>query len=136
MYEIDGLTSRQIAANTGMSFRTVLRRLHASGATLRNAGIPIIHRLADREWLDREYVGKGRVGQDIADEIGCSVRIVFYWLERHGLQPRPAGSEKGHQRNDGPEVREKMSIAKRDKFLGSDNPNWRGGRPFVDPERG
>lgn len=44
--------------------------------------------LADGKWLEREYVQKGRSGQDIATELGCSRPTVLTALRRHGLPVR------------------------------------------------
>jgi hypothetical protein len=134
LYEVDGLTGRQIAALVGIPNKTVLRYLKAAGASLRNPGYPVIELLADRDWLEREY-GAGKSTPAIAAEVGCSVRIVARWLERHGIEARPAGSPRGHKRNGTEECRRKMSAAKRGAFIGSDNPNWRGGIQIKDPDR-
>lgn len=136
MYTEERLTGRQIAARVGMSNRTVLRRLHSAGASLRNPGYEPITQLADREWVRRIYEDEGKSTTEIAQIVGCSVRSVALWLERHGVKARPTGAPKGHKRNDSEVVRDKMRAAKRDRFIGSDNPNWKGGKLWNDPERG
>lgn len=135
LYERDGLTTRQIGAKLDIPSKTIFRYLKAAGAQMRNPGSPIIELLADREWLAREY-GAGKSTPAIAAEVGCGARIVAHWLYRHGIQARPTGSTKGHKRNDSEECREKMRAARRDKFIGPDNPNWKGGIQFRHPERG
>lgn len=44
-----------------------------------------IHQLQDREWL-AEQCAK-RTSADIAAELGCDRRTIFYALDRYGLQP-------------------------------------------------
>jgi ERCC4-type nuclease/endogenous inhibitor of DNA gyrase (YacG/DUF329 family)/coenzyme F420-reducing hydrogenase delta subunit len=43
------------------------------------------------EFLQREYVERGRSGTDIAEEIGCNPTVVYAWLERHGIERRQGG---------------------------------------------
>lgn len=130
----EGLTTRQIGSKVGIPGKTVWRYLKKAGVQFRNTGHPIIGRLTDREWLTKEYVGKRNSSTVIAAEIGCSNRSVILWLKRHGIKARSTGSEKGHTRaNDA--ARQKMSVAKRGQFIGSDNPNWRGGIQLKHPER-
>lgn len=94
-----------------------------------------ISNLKDKDWLYRRYiVGRSSTPQ-IAKELGCSNRTVGQWLARHNIERRSVGSEMGHKRNDPEEVRIKMREAKREKFIGAGNPNWRGGIALKDPER-
>lgn len=127
------MTTRQIGAVVGVPSRTVARYLQKAGVQLRNPGDPAIEQLMNHEWLEREYAGKSTTA--IAAEIGCSARSVALWLERHGIQARNTGSQPGHERNSTDECRQKMSAAKRGQFIGSDNPNWRGGIQLKHPER-
>jgi hypothetical protein len=133
MYAEGGMTTRQIGAVVGVPSRTVARYLQKAGVQLRNPGDPAIEQLMNHEWLEREYAGKSTTA--IAAEIGCSARSVALWLERHGIQARNTGSQPGHERNSTDECRQKMSAAKRGQFIGSDNPNWRGGIQLKHPER-
>lgn len=130
----EGLTTRQIGARVGISSRTITRYLKKAGVQLRNPGYPVIERLADREWLEAEYIGRRKSTPTIAAEVGCSIRSVCLWLERHGIQARSAGSEKGHTRTTD-ESRQKQSAARRGQFIGPNNPNWRGGIQLKHPER-
>lgn len=129
-----GMTARQIGAVVGIPSKTVGRYLKKAGVQLRNPGHPLIEQLANREWLETEYVEKRKSTPTIAAEIGCSNRSVALWLERHGIQARSTGSEKGHKRTSD-EARRKQSAARRGKFIGPDNPNWRGGIQLKHPER-
>jgi hypothetical protein len=45
--------------------------------------------LADRAWLQHEYVLEGRSGPDIAAELGCSRSSLYEALARHGIARRP-----------------------------------------------
>jgi transposase len=135
MYEVERLTTRQIAALTGISSRTVCRYLASAGAHLRNPGSPVNTTLGSKEWLVKRYVEDGKSTPEIAQEIGCSPRTVAHWLHRHSIAARPTGSTQGHKRNDSETTRKKMREAKRDRFIGSDNPNWKGGKLWKDPER-
>ncbi|HEX9595278.1 MAG TPA: HNH endonuclease [Anaerolineales bacterium] len=135
LYLEKGLTCRQISLIVGVPHRSIHRYLKAAGVQLRNPGYPVNTILADRDWLKRQYLGEQKSSTAIATEIGCSHRSVSHWLARHGIEARPTGAEKGHKRNDSDEVRHKMALAKRDRFIGSDNPNWRGGITLKDPER-
>jgi hypothetical protein len=136
LYTDENLTGREIAARLGIPSRTIQRYLKNAGIPLRNPGKPVIHQLEDRDWLERRYVAEQSSTPTIAAELGCSNVSVSLWLERHGIKPRPTGSERGHKRNDSAEVREKMSRAKDGMFLGPGNPNWRGGIQSRDPDRG
>lgn len=133
MYE-GGMTTRQIGEIVSIPHRTVARYLKKAGLDLRNPGNPVIPQLADKDWLKREYVALGRSTTDIGIELGCSASIVSHRLRNHGIKSRPTGSEKGHERAT-PESRKKMSLARRGKFIGSANPNWRGGIQLKDPDR-
>lgn len=130
----EGLTTRQIGAKVGVPARTIARYLKGAGVQLRNPGDPVIEQLVNREWLEREYVGKRRSTTAIAAEVGCSHRSVVTWLGRHGIQARSTGSEKGHKRTTD-EARQKQSAARRGQYIGSKNPNWRGGIQLKHPER-
>jgi HNH endonuclease len=135
MYTEGGMTTRQIGARVGIPSKTINRYLKKAGVQLRNPGYPVIEQLTNREWLKREYIGARKSTTAIAAEIGCSLRSVALWLERHGIQARSTGSEPGHKRNSTDECRQKMSDAKRGQFIGPDNPNWRGGIQLKHPER-
>ncbi len=129
----EGMTSRQIGAQVGIPYKTILRYLKKAGVQLRNPGYPLREQLANRRWLESEYAEKSTTA--IAAEIGCSAGSVALWLERHGIQARSTGSEPGHQRNSTDECRQKMSAARRGLLIGSKNPNWRGGIQLKHPER-
>jgi HNH endonuclease len=131
-----GLTCRKIEEVTGVPHRTVFRYLKSAGRTLRNPGTPVIAILEDREWLVAEYSVKMKSTTQIAEEAGCSSKIVSLWLSRHGIEARGTGSTPGHQRNSSLECRQAVSLKRRGKYVGEDNPNWHGGIQLRDPDRG
>lgn len=132
---MDGMTGRQIGELLGIPHRTIGRYLKASGVTLRNPGDPAIPELADRDWLETEYHRHGKSTTQIAAELNCAACAVANALRRAGIAARSTGSTKGHTRTT-EASRAKQSAARRDKYLGSDNPNWKGGTAFKDPDRG
>jgi transposase len=130
----DGMTSRQIQALTGISARTVVRHLHKAGVVLRNPGTPHNPKLSDAGLLRRLYVDEGKSTTQIGKEIGATPSNVSRWLRLHGIPTRNTGSEKGHNRTT-EETRRKQTEWRRENFIGANNPNWRGGNPYTDPER-
>lgn len=134
MYTVDRLTTRQIAELVGVSASTVKRYLSAAGVVMRNAGSEKNAKFDDIELLRHLYLTERKSTTDIASIIGSSASNVSKWLRRHGIEMRSTGSERGHLRM-GDGARRKLSEAKRDRLTGSDNPNWRGGTLYRDPER-
>jgi hypothetical protein len=91
--------------------------------------------LFDGEWLRHQYVSLRRTTPDIGRELNCAPGTVLRWMIHHGIESRSRGSEKGHTRvNEA--ARKKMSEAKRFAFIGSANPNWKGGITTRDLDRG
>lgn len=45
-----------------------------------------------REWLEEEYINKGRSANDIAREIGRDSKRVWEWIRDYGLPTRPRGN--------------------------------------------
>lgn len=133
MYE-RGMTSRQIGEAVDIPYRTILRYLRKAGAKLRNPGAQHYHQLDDAEWLRKKYLDEKLSSSKIAEIIGCGDKTVHTWIVRHGIPTRDCGAEKGHKRFT-KEARENLSRAKRGKYTGKSNPNWRGGTPSRDPER-
>ena len=119
-----GATAGEIADSLGVSKNTILRDLRKTNMTLRNPGAPAIKELHSKSWLVENYIVLKRSTSDIANELGCGASLVAQWLKRHSIKARPTGSEKG--RTMSAEARRKMSLAKKGKYTGSDNPNWKG----------
>lgn len=125
LYVIERKTSREIAECSGVSFRTVLRKLHENNISVRNRGNEHIQELHDADWLKSEYIGKSRSTIDIATQLNTHPSLVSHWLKRHKLIARPRNQHKGRLWSK--QVRHNMSNAKKGRLLRESNPNWRGG---------
>lgn len=132
LYTEDGLTTRQIAPLVGMSARTVTRRLNEAGVTMRPPGSEPNEGLQDEPILRRLYLSERKTCKQIGEILCCSPSRVSDYLTRYGIPIRPP-SLKGRKMTKA--ACEKMSKAKQGRYIGSDNPNWRGGTLFRDPER-
>jgi transposase len=129
LYEVEKLTTRQIADRMGVGAKTIVRRLHQFGITPRQPGPERHEQLRDKDWLATQYATKSTV--QIAREIGASARVVLSWLEAHGIESKPRNQHTGREWS--AEVRQKLSEAKKGKLLKEANPNWRGG--LVNPNQ-
>jgi len=134
LYVTENLTTRQIEARTGISSSTLARYLHKYNIQPKPQGGKPHMVLRDGDWLRRKYIEEGKSTTQIASEIGASPKVVNDWLSRHDIQTRNAGSTKGHNRNT-PEARAKMSVAKKGRYIGPDNWNWKGGDNKPSAER-
>lgn len=134
LYVGQNLTTRQISAQTGISHRTLARYLHKFGIQPRPQGGKPHMVLRDREWLNYQYVNQIKSTTKIAAEIGASSRVVNSWLTRHGIKTRPVGAPIGHNRNT-ETAKAKMSAAKKSRYIGPDNWNWKGGDNKPSKER-
>ena len=81
----------------------------------------------DREWLEREYVTKGRSAGEIAVDGGVRDTAIHYWLKKHGIPGRTTAESRslkywGASGSDNPMW----------NMRGELNPRWKGG---VTPER-
>jgi len=113
-----------------------------------------------REWLESEYIQKGRSANDIAREIGRDSKRVWEWIKDYGLPTKPRGNFYGQGFVEGgkspflgakhsDKTKEKIRQARiRDgripcikdgvhwmhhpDYNGKDHPNWKGG---LTPER-
>lgn len=128
-----GMTGRQIAASLSIPARTVARYLRQSGVEMRKPGPERHQALFCFDTLNRLYAEQGKSTTQIAKELGASVSAVMQGLKRFGIKRRSSGSQQGHKRLS-LEARAKISQSRIGRFLGEDNPNWKGG--FTpDPER-
>ncbi len=83
LYEA-GLTQGEIAKRFAVSPATVQSRLRELGVRARPSGLRYA-RLADKGWLENQYVERGRSAMAIARRVGCNVLTVHYHLRRHGI---------------------------------------------------
>lgn len=129
----------------------VRRRIDARLATLKVKPKPV-----SKEWLELEYVTKGRDCVQIGAELGRDPKTIWSWLRHYGIPTRPRGAsgggaphafQKGENggwtgRTHSPETRELIRQARiadgtvpylRDGVhwlkgkRGAETPNWKGG---------
>ncbi len=129
LYVEEKQTARQIAEVVGAGYKTVLRRLKAAGIEARPPGPERHECLRDRSWLYDQYVTQHKTLERIASEIGASSQVVRGWMEQHGIDRRIRYQNLGKTWS--ADVRKRMSDAKKGKYTGDSNPNWRGG--LVNP---
>lgn len=123
MYEVDGMTTRQIASKVGIPFRTIIRWLNKAGVMMRKVGQGANHvPLLSADWLRNEYVTLNKSAEKIAKEQKCWPATVIRALRRSGIQVRR--TNKGRRFD--PEVGRRQSEWLKGRFVGSKNPNWRG----------
>lgn len=98
----------------------------------------------DREWLENQYLTRGRSWEDIAQEVGCSVHTIHKWCGIFGLKTEgPVARVTAHNGKHGPfgkgetaktnpalaergrKVREKLKGVPRGP-RGEDHPCWKG----------
>ena len=81
----------------------------------------------EREYLEREYVGKQRSAADIAREFGVGATAVLFWLDKLGI-PRRSIAEARRAKRWAASGSANGMYGRR----GPQTPSWRGG---VTPER-
>lgn len=80
-----------------------------------------------KEWLEEEYITKGKGVQQIANEQGCERNNIFYFLKKHNIKTRSM-KEVRAMKYWGSEGKANPMYGK----TGAENPNWKGG---ISPER-
>lgn len=110
-----------------------------------------------KEWLEAEYLEKGKGANEIAKEIGRDPKRVWEWIRDYGIPTRPRGSDKNQQFKKGDEspfkgrthtreARERFRQLRLEdgrvpylkngkhwlKHKNAKHPNWKGG---LTPER-
>lgn len=109
-YLEDGMSAVEIGDLCGCASQTVYYWLRKHGIEPRDKSIsPSYPELADRDWLQEQYVEKRKSLVEIGDLIGCSDTAVLSWLRNHRIERRS--------------VSESVS--------GELHPNWKGGRSFY-----
>ena len=81
----------------------------------------------DKEWLEIEYIVKGRSSTDIANEYGVGDTAIHFWLKKHGIPTRTI-SEARKIKRWGLTGNKNGMYGKTGKL----NPHWNGGHS---PER-
>lgn len=131
LYIIRGLTLREIAPLVGSSPTTVRRRLQSFGIQSREAGPSRETWWQNEEYLRSEYIVKKLSTPSIARNVASTPSTVITWLKKFGIELRGQGSHWSWTPIP-EETRQKMSAAKKGKFLGEDNPNWKGAEISAD----
>ena len=125
----DGKSLRDIATITGFGANTVKRRLQSLHVKLRHKNE------ADKDknswWQKKEYLYKKYIDEELSTTeisklVDASSGTVRTWLVKFAIPTRPTGGayKIGTKMSD--ESRRKMSVAKKGKYTGAENPNWRG----------
>jgi len=71
--------------------KSVSKWIHKHGIEVGTRQEPADVRLADADWLQKQYVGEERASTEIAEQCGCSHTTVIDWLNRHGIETRKRG---------------------------------------------
>ena len=79
--------------------------------------------LLDKEWCIEQYGTKSLL--EIAELLGCGETTVWKYFNRHGIKRDRSRSLMGKAKSK--EHRNNLSLSRMGKFLGEDNPNWKGG---------
>jgi transposase len=126
LYNDRGLGIRQVAQELGMSPTTLRRKMKALGVQSRCPGPERETWWQTEDYLRSKYVDEGLSTIAIADLVQSTARTVTTWLEKFGIDRRGQGSHwKGQILPES--ARKKMSAAKKGRYLGAENPNWKGG---------
>lgn len=126
---VQGQSLREIAREVEVSASTVKRILLANGIELRDKNQA--DKAKNSWWQNYEYLSEAYIQQSkstsiIGREVNASSRTVHAWITKLNIPTRPVGGEykKGTTMSVG--SRRKMSAAKKGKYTGSNNPNWKG----------
>jgi predicted transcriptional regulator len=125
----EGRSLRDISNLVGLSSSTIKRKLVAHGVFLRDKN------QSDKaknswwqkyEYLYEAYVQKEQSTTDIGKVVNANSRTVHSWLVKLDIPTRPTGGTYKKGTTMSLESRQKMSAAKKGKYTGSRNPNWKG----------
>jgi uncharacterized protein YerC len=94
LYEVEHRSLRDIGALCGVSRQTITRLARSHGIPLRPAHRDTTHTKVQREWLEQEYVVKGRTLPDLAHERGVSTATMNRWAQDLGIAVRPRGTRR------------------------------------------
>ena len=127
----EGRSLRDIGNSVGLSSSTVKRKLVAHGVLLRDKN------QSDKDknnwwqkydFLYEAYVQKEQSTTDIGKVVNASGGTVHSWLVKFNIPTRPTGGTYKKGTTMSLESRQKMSAAKKGKYTGSANPNWKGAK--------
>ena len=93
LYKTEQLSSKEIGKKLGCSDMAVLKTLHGNNIETRDGPQPQSSRLQNRQWLYEEYITHEKSAPEIADDLGCSPRTVYRWLDKHDVNRRPSSRE-------------------------------------------
>lgn len=83
-----GHTIGEIAEKCGVAESTIYRWLDKYDIPTDKSGDPSKkdEPYRDESWLREQYVAKGRLGREIAEECGIERSTLYYWLEKFGIE--------------------------------------------------
>lgn len=125
----EGQSLRDIAALVGLGANTVKRKLLADGVVLRDKNQSDKDKnnwWQNHKYLYEAYVQKEQSTTDIGKIVDASSGTVHTWLVKLNIPTRPTGGAYKEGTTMSLESRQKMSAAKKGKYTGSSNPNWKG----------
>jgi transposase len=93
LYETEGLSLADIAADIGVSRQTLTRIANDYGLELRPPGKSSTQ-TAPADWLVEQYVDEGRSLKDMAGERGVSASTMARWAKMYGVPMRPRGGSR------------------------------------------
>ncbi|MDB4594021.1 HNH endonuclease [Paracoccaceae bacterium] len=130
-----GKSLRQIGTLFKVSPKTVERRLKSEGILLRakNHSDNIKNSWwQQKTFLRDKYLGEELSTTQIGKIVNASPTTVHRWLVEFNIPTRPTGGSYKQGTKMSAESRKKMSEAKKGKYSGSDNPNWKGAEVSED----
>ena len=90
LYEVEGLTLRQIAEHFGVSHQAVHDRLSRMGISMR---LRVVRRNSlDPDVLHRLYVADGLTIAEVAEKLGLTPYFISRELKHHGIPRRRTGT--------------------------------------------
>ena len=98
-YHAERMTLREIADLCGVTGTTIGEWMDRHGIErrdVREAQRPD-GKHTDREWLAKQYHGKGRSLSDIADECDVNAVTIMNWMDRHDIPRRTATQHKQNE---------------------------------------
>jgi transposase len=125
----EGRSLRDVASIVGCGSNTIKRKLLAHGVVLRDKNQS--DKNNNNWWQNYKYLYEAYVLQelsttDIGKVVNASSGTVRTWLTKVNITTRPTGGAYKKGTTMSAESRQKMSAAKKGKYTGANNPNWKG----------